>query len=151
MSDLVSFYYHPEMFDDNDWQFLLDGVVDGIELLWIAKKPRVNTCAEFMSTFFNSLPPPFPWSGLLLVLFQSSRHQPCLQPPTNMNFSVIFLVLVAAVAGKKTNHFVINFLEHDMYLQYDMIIIQFSHISGGANTVGSDRDVCDEAKVIIQI
>ena len=71
-----------------------------------------------------------------------------------MSFSVIFLVLAAAVAGKKTNHFVINFLEHDMYLQYDMIIIiiiQFSHIAGGANTVGSDRDMCDEAKVIIQV
>ena len=123
MSDLVSFYYHPEMFDDNDWQFLLDGVVDGIELLWIAKKPRVNTCAEFMSTFFNSLPPPFPWSGLLLVLFQRSRPQ----PPTNMNFSVIFLVLVAAVAGKKTNHFVINFLEHDMYMyMYNMIWLSYN-------------------------
>ena len=71
--------------------------------------------------------------------------------PNNLPSSVIFLVLVAAVAGKKTIHFVINFLEHDMNLQYDMIIIQFSHISGGANTVGSDRDVCDEAKVIIQI
>ena len=119
MSDLVSFYYHPEMFDDNDWQFLLDGVVDGIELLWIAKKPRVNTCAEeFISTFNNSLPPPLPWSGLLLVLFQSSRPQPCLQPPTNMNFSVIFLVLVAAVVGKKFCH-QLSWTWHVLTIWYD--------------------------------
>merc|ERR1711936_689516 len=53
----------------------------------------------------------WPCPGRLVVLSQSSRRQ----LPTKMNLSVIFLVLVAAVAG-------------------------------GANTVGSDRDVCDEAK-----
>ena len=131
MSDLVSFY-HPyiqtwralmTMTDNSYWMVLLTE----LNLCELQRSRRVNTCAEeFISTFNNSLPPPLPWSGLL-VLFQSSRHQPCLQPPTNMNLSVIFLVLVAAVTGKRTTHFVINFLDHDMnliWLSYNFPIFQ---------------------------
>ena len=123
MSDLVSIY-HPyiqtwrtlmTMTDNSYWMVLLTE----LNFCELQRSQRVNTCAEeFISTFNNSLPPPLPWSGLLLVLFQSSRHQPCLQPPTNMNFSVIFLVLVAAVVGKKFCH-QLSWTWHVLTIWYD--------------------------------